>query len=154
YLRTARAVRCEASQVLVVSSSQAALRICAEALVEPGTTVGIEEPGYPGARAALHVRGAAMEYVPVDRDGLDVAEIKASRIVYVTPSHQYPLGGSMTAARRVALLAWAARTKGWIIEDDYDSEYRYVSRPLGALQGMDTSDRVIYLGTFSKVLFP
>jgi GntR family transcriptional regulator / MocR family aminotransferase len=156
YLRTARAVRCEASHVLVVSSSQAALQICAATLVEPGSTVAVEEPGYPGARAALTVRGATMAHIPVDDDGIDVAalETAAARAVYVTPSHQYPLGVSMTAARRVALLAWAARTDGWIIEDDYDSEYRYVSRPLGALQGMDAHERVVYIGTFSKVLFP
>ena len=158
YLRTARAVRCEADQVLVVSSSQAALRICAAVLIAPGATVALEEPGYPGARAALAVDGAAMAYVPVDDDGIDVGALAAlrtaPRAVYVTPSHQYPLGSSMTAARRMALLAWAARNGSWILEDDYDSEFRYVSRPLGALQGMDAHDRVIYVGTFSNVLFP
>ncbi|HZS62317.1 MAG TPA: PLP-dependent aminotransferase family protein, partial [Gemmatimonadaceae bacterium] len=156
YLRTARAVRCEASHVLVVSSSQSALQICAATLVPPGSAVGIEEPGYPGARAALTVRGASMAHIPVDDEGIDVGALAATsvRAVYVTPSHQYPLGVSMTAARRVALLAWAAQTDGWVIEDDYDSEYRYVSRPLGALQGMDAHERVVYIGTFSKVLFP
>lgn len=158
YLRTARAVRCESDQLLVVSSSQAALRICAAVLIAPGATVALEEPGYPGARAALSVNGAAMAYVPVDDDGIDVGALAAlrtaPRAVYVTPSHQYPLGSSMTAARRMALLAWAARNGSWILEDDYDSEFRYVSRPLGALQGMDAHDRVIYIGTFSKVLFP
>jgi GntR family transcriptional regulator/MocR family aminotransferase len=154
YLRTSRAVRCEASHVLVVSSSQAALNICAAALVAPGDTIGIEEPGYPGARFALAVPGAAIAYVPVDDEGIHVEAIGTSRAVYVTPAHQYPLGVSMTAARRVALLAWAERADAWIIEDDYDSEYRYVSRPLGALQGMDAHERVVYMGTFSKVLFP
>ena len=156
YLRTARAVRCEASHVLVVSSSQAALQICAVTLVAPGSTVGLEEPGYPGARAALGMRGASVAHIPVDDAGIDVDVLASTsvRAVYVTPSHQYPLGVSMTAARRVALLAWAAQTDGWVIEDDYDSEYRYVSRPLGALQGMDAHERVVYIGTFSKVLFP
>ena len=156
YLRTARAVRCEASHVLVVSSSQAALRICAATLVTPGSTVALEEPGYPGARVALSVPGAGVEYIPVDDEGIDVEALTTTtlRAVYVTPSHQYPLGVSMSATRRVALLAWAARTNGWVIEDDYDSEYRYVSRPLGALQGMDAHERVVYIGTFSKVLFP
>jgi GntR family transcriptional regulator/MocR family aminotransferase len=154
YLRTARAVRCEASHVLVVSSSQAALSVCAAALLTPGDTVGIEEPGYPGARSGLAAPGATLAYVPVDDEGIDVDAVGVSRAVYVTPSHQYPLGVSMTATRRVALLAWAARVDGWIIEDDYDSEYRYISRPLGALQGMDAHERVVYIGTFSKVLFP
>jgi GntR family transcriptional regulator/MocR family aminotransferase len=124
--------------------------------VTPGSSVAVEEPGYPGARAALTVRGATMAHIPVDDDGIDVEALAATsaRAVYVTPSHQYPLGVSMTAARRVALLAWAAQTDGWVIEDDYDSEYRYVSRPLGALQGMDAHERVVYIGTFSKVLFP
>ena len=158
YLRTARAVRCEADQVLVVSSSQAALRICAAALVPAGSVVAMEEPGYAGARVALSVPGVEMAYVPIDREGIDVAALAAlpvaPRAVYVTPSHQYPLGGSMTAARRMALLAWAEARGAWILEDDYDSEYRYVSRPLGALQGMDAHERVVYIGTFSKVLFP
>ncbi|MGH7623017.1 MAG: PLP-dependent aminotransferase family protein, partial [Gemmatimonadaceae bacterium] len=158
YLRTARAVHCEADQVLIVSSSQAALRICAAALVPPGSVVAMENPGYAGARVALSVPGVEMAYVPIDGDGIDVAALAAlptaPRAVYVTPSHQYPLGGSMSAARRMALLAWAERAGAWILEDDYDSEYRYVSRPLGALQGMDSHERVVYVGTFSKVLFP
>ena len=96
--------------------------------------------------------------VPVDAEGMSVSSLRRRearvRAVYVTPSHQYPLGTSMTAARRFALLDWAARRKAWLLEDDYDSEYRYVSRPLGALQGMDAHERVVYIGTFSKVLFP
>lgn len=158
HLRTARAVRCEAEQVLVVSGSQAALRICAAVLLGPGDRVAMEEPGYPGARAALSAGGAELVPVPVDDQGIDVAALSALgprvRAAYVTPSHQYPLGVSMTAARRLALLEWAERSGAWLLEDDYDSEYRYVSRPLGALQGIDTHGRVIYVGTFSKVLFP
>jgi GntR family transcriptional regulator/MocR family aminotransferase len=158
HLRTARAVRCEAEQVLVVSGSQAALRLSATVLLRRGDRVAIEEPGYPGAHAAIAAVGAELVPVPVDAEGIDVAALSALRprirAVYVTPSHQYPLGVSMSAARRLALLEWAARHDAWILEDDYDSEYRYVSRPLGALQGMDARDRVVYIGTFSKVLFP
>jgi GntR family transcriptional regulator/MocR family aminotransferase len=157
YLRTARAVRCEADQVLIVSGSQMALQITALSLLGRGSTVCIEEPGYPGAHAALTCGGARIVPVAVDDEGIDVDALAAKgrkvRAVYVTPSHQYPLGVSMTASRRLALLDWARRTGAWIIEDDYDSEYRYASRPLGALQGIDAS-RVIYIGTFSKVLFP
>lgn len=158
HLRTARAVRCEAEQVIIVSGSQAALRICASVLLMRGDVVAIEEPGYPGARVALGTSGARLSPVVGDHEGISVDALSALgarvRAAYVTPSHQYPLGASMSAARRMALLDWADRRTAWIIEDDYDSEYRYVSRPLGALQGMDTKDRVVYVGTFSKVLFP
>jgi len=158
HLRTARAVRCEAEQVLIVSGSQAALRVCASVLFRHGDRVAIEEPGYPGAHAAVRASGAELVPVPVDEEGINVAALAALRTriraVYVTPSHQYPLGASMSAARRLALLDWATQRGAWILEDDYDSEYRYVSRPLGALQGIDTNDRVVYIGTFSKVLFP
>ncbi|HEX4683987.1 MAG TPA: PLP-dependent aminotransferase family protein [Gemmatimonadaceae bacterium] len=158
HLRVARAVRCEAEQVLVTAGSQPGLRLCAAVLLEPGDRIAVEEPGYPGARAAFTAAGAELLTVPVDDEGIDVGALASLRqrvrAVYVTPSHQYPLGASMTANRRLALLDWAARHGAWIIEDDYDSEYRYVSRPLGALQGMDARGRVVYVGTFSKVLFP
>jgi GntR family transcriptional regulator/MocR family aminotransferase len=158
HLRTARAVRCEAEDVLIVSGSQAALRVCAAVLLERGDRVAMEEPGYPLAHAAFGAGDAKLELVPVDTEGMNVDALHALRArvraAYVTPSHQYPLGVSLTAARRLALLDWAAYHGAWIIEDDYDSEYRYVSRPLGALQGMDSRQRVIYIGTFSKVLFP
>jgi GntR family transcriptional regulator/MocR family aminotransferase len=158
HLRTARAVRCEAEHVLVVSGSQAALRLATTVLLARGDRVAVEEPGYPGARAALGAGGAELVSLPVDDEGMSVASLRRRggrvRAAYVTPSHQYPLGMSMTAGRRLALLDWAFRQDAWILEDDYDSEYRYVSRPLGALQGMDGHERVIYIGTFSKVLFP
>jgi GntR family transcriptional regulator/MocR family aminotransferase len=158
HLRTARAVRCEAGQVLVVSGSQAALRLCAAVLLGRGDLVAVEEPGYPGARAALGTSGAELAPVAVDGEGMDPAALRALgprvRAACVTPSHQYPLGVSMSAARRLELLEWAERQDAWLLEDDYDSEYRYVSRPLGALQGMSTGGRVVYIGTFSKVLFP
>lgn len=157
YLQTARAVRCDPSQVLIVSGSQMALQICASTLLQRGKSVCVEEPGYPGAHDALTGAGATLVPIEVDEDGVNVdaiARVKSIGAVYVTPSHQYPLGVSMTASRRLALLEWAKRTGAWIIEDDYDSEYRYASRPLGSLQGSDTAARVIYIGTFSKVLFP
>lgn len=158
HLRAARAVRCEAEQVLVVPGSQAALRLCAAVLLGRGDRVAVEEPAFPGARAALATTGAEVAPVPVDAEGLDVEALRALgagvRAAYVTPSHQYPLGVSMSAARRLALLEWAGEHGAWLIEDDYDSEFRYVSRPLGALQGMDAAGRVVYVGTFSKVLFP
>lgn len=158
YLRTARAVACDASQVLIVSGSQMALHLCARVLLKPGDTLYFEDPGYPGARAALSATGATVQSVPVDGDGLVVQAMRRvkskARAVYVTPSHQYPLGVSMNVSRRLELLAWARRHDAWIIEDDYDSDYRYSSRPLGALQGMNGAEQVIYTGTFSKVLFP
>lgn len=158
YLRTARAVACDASQVLIVSGSQMALHLCARVLLKPGDTLYFEDPGYPGARTALGATGAAVRPVAVDAEGLAVQAMRPAKegasAVYVTPSHQYPLGVSMNVSRRLALLDWARRHRAWIVEDDYDSDYRYSSRPLGALQGMHGADRVIYTGTFSKVLFP
>jgi GntR family transcriptional regulator/MocR family aminotransferase len=155
YLRSARAVRCEASQVLVLPGSQMALQLCARVLLQPGDRVCIEEPGYPGAHQAFGAAGAKLHPVPVDAHGLVVEALApASRAVYVTPSHQYPLGVSMHAARRLALLAWARQHRAWIVEDDYDSDFRYASRPLGSLQGMQHGANVIYVGSFSKVLFP
>lgn len=160
HLRTARAVQCDPDRVLIVSGSQAALRIAAAVLLRHGDRVAVEDPGYPGAWGALAAGGARPLPVPVDEEGISVAALSRLegrvRAVHVTPSHQYPLGALMTAARRMALLDWAERRDAWLLEDDYDSEYRYVSRPLGALQGMTaaSSERVIYIGTFSKVLFP
>jgi GntR family transcriptional regulator/MocR family aminotransferase len=158
YLSTVRAVRCDASQVLITTGSQQGLQICAHALLEAKDRVWMEDPGYPGARQALRTAGADIVPVPVDDEGLNVdAGIRLSknaRAIYISPSHQFPLGVTMSAARRMQLLSWAARTGAWIIEDDYDSEFRFGGRPLASLQGMDTDDRVIYVGTFSKVMFP
>ena len=158
YLGASRGVRCEASQILVTTGSQLALQLSAQVLLDPKDRVWMEEPGYPGAHQAFITAGAQLIPVPVDHDGMDVANIirrnRTARAVYVTPSHQYPMGVTMSATRRMLLLNWAARSGAWIIEDDYDSEYRFGSRPIAALQGMDTDGRVIYIGTFSKVLFP
>jgi GntR family transcriptional regulator/MocR family aminotransferase len=158
YLGAARAVRCDAEQIMVVSGSQQALELSARVLLEPRSPVWVEEPGYSGARDVLTMAGADLVPVPVDDEGLDVAAgvrlASNARAAYVTPSHQYPLGATLSAPRRLALLDWARRSGAWILEDDYDSEYRYGSPPIAALQGLDRDDRVIYIGTFSKVLFP
>jgi len=161
YLGAFRAARCDASQILVTTGSQQGLQLCAQVLLDPKDRVLIEEPGYPSASQAFRAAGAELIPVPVDREGLSMAELLAAgrrgqnaRAVYITPSHQYPLGMTMSAARRMLLLNWAARTGAWIIEDDYDSEYRFDSRPVASLQGLDTSAKVIYVGTLSKVMFP
>jgi GntR family transcriptional regulator/MocR family aminotransferase len=158
YLRTSRGVRCDAGRILVTSGSQQALAIAARVLLDPGDEVWIEEPGYQGARDALSIAGARLIPVPVDEDGLvvaaGIARAPRARAAYATPSHQYPLGSTLTASRRLQLLEWARRSGAWLLEDDYDSEYRYESPPIAALQGLDRDSRVIYIGTFSKVLFP
>jgi GntR family transcriptional regulator/MocR family aminotransferase len=158
YLGESRAVRCRPEQVLVVTGTQQAIDLTARVLLDPGDTVWVEDPGYIAGRGSLRGAGAEVAPVPVDEQGLDIAAGIAAaphaRMVYVTPSHQYPLGVTMSLARRLALLEWAGRADAWVLEDDYDSEYRYAGRPLAALQGLDADGRVIYLGTFSKVLFP
>jgi GntR family transcriptional regulator/MocR family aminotransferase len=158
YLGTFRGVRCDPSQILVTSGSQQALQICAQVLLNPGDQLFIEEPGYPGARLAFTSAGVQLIPVPLDDDGIITEKLSArrklGRAAYVTPSHQYPLGMTMSAARRMSLLKWATYSGSWVIEDDYDSEYRFGSRPIASLQGLDTHARVIYIGTFSKVLFP
>jgi GntR family transcriptional regulator/MocR family aminotransferase len=158
YLNTARALHCEADQIMVVSGSQQALELSARVLLERGEPVWLEDPGYSGAREAFTLTGARLVPIPVDEEGLDVAagiaRCPRPRAVYVTPSHQYPLGVTMSASRRLKLLDFAQESGAWIIEDDYDSEYRYGSQPVPALQGLDRDARVIYIGTFSKVLFP
>jgi GntR family transcriptional regulator/MocR family aminotransferase len=158
YLNTARGVHCDASQVVIVSSSQEALHLLAQLLVDPGDSAWIEEPGYYGARAALTAAGARLVPVPVDADGLNVAEgiaqAQHARVAYVTPSNHYPLGVAMSLDRRLALLEWARRNDAWIVEDDYDGEFRYDGRPFTAIQGLDSAGRVIYVGTFTKSLYP
>ena len=157
YLATARGVRCVPEQVIVTLGSQHALELLANMLLDPGDIAWIEDPGYLGARTAFAATGSRLIPVPVDADGINVtAGIERHpkpRLIYVTPSHQYPLGMTLTLGRRLAVLKVASETGAWIIEDDYDSEFRYVGRPLTALQGLDTELRVIYVGTFSKVLF-
>jgi GntR family transcriptional regulator/MocR family aminotransferase len=158
YLRTARSLRCDASQIMIVNGSQQALEITARVLLNPGDRVWMEEPSYRLARSVFALAGCRLVPVPVDDQGLSVeAGIKlcrTARAAFVTPSHQFPLGVTMSASRRFQLLKWAHDTGSWIIEDDYDSEYRFESQPIASLQGLDTNARVIYVGTFSKVLFP
>jgi GntR family transcriptional regulator/MocR family aminotransferase len=158
YLRTARSLHCEAEQIMIVSGSQQALEISARVLFDPGSRVWVEEPCYHLARDVFALNGCHLVPVPVDKEGLDVAagikRCQKARAAFVTPSHQFPLGMTMSASRRFQLLDWAQNTGSWIIEDDYDSEYRYEGMTIASLQGLDANSRVIYIGTFSKVLFP
>jgi GntR family transcriptional regulator/MocR family aminotransferase len=158
YLRTSRAVRCDAEQVMVVSGSQQALDLTTRVLLDDGSPVWIEDPGYFGTHQALRLGGAKLVPVPVDDEGLDVeagiALCPRPRAVFVTPSHQLPVGVTMSASRRLRLLEWADHRGVWIIEDDYDGEYRYGNLPIASLQGIDRGSRVIYIGTFTKSLFP
>jgi GntR family transcriptional regulator / MocR family aminotransferase len=158
YLRTARAVKCDPSQVMIVSGSQQALEISSRVVLDPGDAAWIEEPGYWLTRSVLRGAGAKMVPVPVDAEGLNVAAgikmRRKARAAFVTPSHQYPLGVTMSASRRMHLLDWAQQAGSWVIEDDYDSEYRFENMPIASLQGLDGHSRVIYIGTFSKTLFP
>lgn len=158
YIATARGIQCTAEQVIVVAGSQQAIEFCARILLDPGQDAWLEDPGYLGARAALVSAGAHIVPVPVDSRGLDVgAGIEISptaRIAIVTPSHQFPLGATMPVERRITLIEWAAASGSWIVEDDYDCEFRYRGRPLTALKAIDRHNRVIYVGTFSKTIFP
>jgi GntR family transcriptional regulator/MocR family aminotransferase len=158
YVGMARGVRCTPDQVLVVGGAQAGLSLVARLLLDAGDDVWMEDPGYYGARGAIVAAGARPVPVPVDGGGLDVEagrrRAPRARLVYVTPSHQFPLGVTMSLPRRLALLEWARVAGGYAVEDDYDSEYRYVGDPLPSLQGLDTAGRVVYVGSFSKVLFP
>jgi GntR family transcriptional regulator/MocR family aminotransferase len=158
YLKAARGVRCTPAQVVITSGSQQALYLLAQLLLEPGEGAWIESPGYQGAMAPFAVAGARVCPVPVDAEGMDLAYAMQhhphARLAFVTPSHQLPLGVTMSLPRRLALLQWAAERRAWIVEDDYDSEYRYTGPPLASLQGLDRNGCVIYVGTLSKVLFP
>jgi GntR family transcriptional regulator/MocR family aminotransferase len=158
HVQTARGTQCDTDQVVVVAGAQQGLDLVCRLLLDPGDRVWMEDPGYPGARSALVGAGARVLPVRVDGEGLDVqAGVRGAgdaRMVYVTPSHQYPLGVLMSLPRRLALLAWASRARAWVVEDDYDSEFRYGARPIPCLHGLDVDGRVIYVGSFSKTLFP
>jgi GntR family transcriptional regulator/MocR family aminotransferase len=148
-------VRCDVDQILVVNGSQQALDLIVRVLVDRGHAVAVEDPLYPGARDVLRAAGARIEPAPVDRDGLDPALLAGgARLAFVTPSHQFPTGAILPLARRLALLDWAERNEAIIVEDDYDGEFRYDGQPLESLQGLDRSGRVIYVGTFSRTIFP
>ncbi|WP_104202815.1 PLP-dependent aminotransferase family protein [Billgrantia saliphila] len=157
YLRHSRSVRCRPEQILIVQGAQQGFELVARLLADAGDEVWIEEPGYNGAQACFAAAGLDMTPVAVDEEGMSVASLAGRgcpRLIYVTPSHQYPSGVTMSLARRLALLDAAERHGAWIVEDDYDSEFRYGQRPIAALQGLVDGARVIYVGTFSKVMYP
>ena len=158
HLRQFRAVSCTPDQVVMVNGSQQAVDIIARTLLEPGDKVLVEDPGYPDARDAFVAMGARVVPIRVDAEGMDIARAgrrgAGARLAYVTPSHQFPTGAVMPLSRRLALLEWARRSGAYIVEDDYDSEFRFDGRPIEAVQSLDRQDRVIYVGTFSKSLFP
>ncbi len=169
YISQARAVCCRPEQILITNGTQQALSLIVRLLIAPGDVIAIEDPGYLSARRIFDSSGAKILPVPVDESGLKVnetgglrelseslSELKTQppRLVYVTPSHQFPTGVLMSLSRRLAILQWAQQNDAFIVEDDYDSEFRYRSRPVPALQGLDTHERVLYVGTFSKVMFP
>jgi len=158
YLQVSRGLHCTAAQVFITGGYHQSIQVATATVLAPGDTVWVEDPGYPPTRALLTQFGMAWQPVPVDDQGIDVdagiALAPGARAAVVTPAHQSPLSLTLSPARRQALLAWAAGREAWLIEDDYDGEYRYVSRPLPALASRDTAGRVLYAGTFSKVLFP
>jgi GntR family transcriptional regulator / MocR family aminotransferase len=156
YLSTSRGVKCVPEQVAIVSGVQEALDLVARLFLNPGDRVCVENPGYPGATMVFKAVGAKVCYSGLDDEGMRVREtsLQGARLVYVTPGHQFPLGVTMSLARRLQLLEWAAKSGAAILEDDYDSEYRYAGRPVPALQGLDRRGLVLFTGSFSKVLFP
>ena len=163
YLHDSRGLDCDADQILIVRGSQQGLDLAARVLLDPGDAAWVEDPGYSAARIVLAASGAELVPVPIDGEGLDVETGRRldqqragepARLAYVTPSHQFPLGITMSLSRRLELLRWAHDAGAWIIEDDYDSEFRFVGRPHASLAGLDGGGHVLYLGTLSKVLFP
>jgi len=158
HVAISRQVHCTPGQVMIVPGSQGALDLAARMLINVGDPAWIEDPGYSGARGAFVGAGAHIIPVPVDDEGLmvsvGISRAPQARLVYLTPSHQFPLGVTMSLSRRLELLDWAKRANAYILEDDYDNEFRFATRPLATLQGLDDADRVIYIGTFCKVLFP
>ncbi len=162
YLASFRGIACDWRQVIVTTGAQQAIDLVVQMLLAPGDAVWIEEPGYPGLRGPLIAAGARAVAVPLDAEGLSVAAGRRlgpeARAAIVTPSHHYPLGTALSLARRLELLEWARESGAWILEDDYDSEYRYAGRPLASLLGLaagrEEAGRVIYIGSFSKVMFP
>jgi GntR family transcriptional regulator/MocR family aminotransferase len=155
YVARSRAVRCTPEQVVIVNGSQQGLDLCVRLLIDPGDEVAFENPGYQGASRIFQAHGARLRPARIDSDGIVIGDLgPKARLVYVTPSHQFPTGVSMSLARRLELIEWARVQEAAIIEDDYDSEYRYSGAPLPSLQGLANGVPVIYIGTFSKVMFP
>jgi GntR family transcriptional regulator/MocR family aminotransferase len=158
HLKSARGVACEPEQIIITAGTQQALALIAAVFLDPNDEIWMEDPGYLSARNLFALSRAKIIPVPVDEDGLNLkaayAQSKKPKLIYVTPSHQYPLGVTMSLARRLSLIEAARATGAWVIEDDYDSEYRYCGHPLASLQGLDQGGRVLYVGTFSKTIFP
>ena len=157
YLRSSRGLQCDPGQIVITCGAQQAISLCTQLLLEPGDRVALEDPGYRAAAHAFSVAGARLEGIGIDSEGLDVAALERAgpcRLAYVTPSHQYPTGVTLSLPRRLALLDWAERNDAWVIEDDYDGEYRYSGTPLAPLAALDRGQRVLYVGTFSKIVFP
>jgi len=158
YLGTSRGVQCSPSQIVVMTGTQQSLDLVARLLIQPGDAAWMEDPGYSGATRALRNAGARIIPVPVDAEGMNVAKGRQlapqAKMAYVTPAHQFPLGSTMTLERRIALLRWASSAGSVIVEDDYDSEFRFTGVPIPALQGLDEAESVIFIGSFNKVLFP
>lgn len=157
YMRRSRGLNCTAAQIVITHGAQDAISLCSQLLLGAGDTVAVENPGYRAAGHAFALSGAEVKGIAVDAQGMDCTELERlenCRLAYVTPAHQYPTGVTMSLARRLQLLAWARRTQGWIIEDDYDGEYRYSGAPLAPLAALDQQGRVLYVGTFGKVAFP
>lgn len=158
YVNLERGARATADRVLVLTSSQQAMSLCANMLLDPGDRIFIEDPAYYGARKAFDAAGLECVPIRVDRQGIVVEQIRAeprkAKAVFLTPSHQFPTGATLALDRRLTLIEWAARHQAWIIEDDYDSEFHYAGKPTACVQGLDPHDRTIYIGTFTKSLFP
>lgn len=158
HLKSARAVNCSPEQIIITTGAQHAFDLIGRVLLEPGANVLIENPCYTGAKQAFQSFEAKLVPVPVDKNGFNLSaaskKTRNARLACVTPSHQFPLGVTMSLSRRLQLLEWAQKAESWIIEDDYDSEFRYAGRPLASLQGLDRDGRVLYIGTFSKTIFP
>ena len=157
-LKQSRGLQCSPEQIVIATGTQQVLRLCAQALMQPGDVVWMEDPGYPTAQRTLVAAGLQPRSTAVDNEGIAALGspegLGAAKAIYVTPSHQFPTGSVMSLPRRLALLEWAHRYDAWILEDDYDSEFRYRGAPLTALAGLDRSERVIYIGTFSKSAYP
>jgi GntR family transcriptional regulator/MocR family aminotransferase len=158
YIQSTRGVNCHEDNIIIVNGIQQAMSITARALLSKGDEVWLDDPGYKGARGVFMSAGALVRPVQVDDEGMDVSDgirrFPGAKLAYVVPSDQYPLGGTLSLSRRRELLAWAESNRAWIFEDDYNSEFRYVDRAVQALQGLDTQQRVIYAGTFSKMMYP
>ncbi|KPC31456.1 GntR family transcriptional regulator [Pseudomonas syringae pv. cilantro] len=156
YLRSSRGLHCTAEQIVITNGAQHAISLCAQLLLTPGEGVALENPGYRAAGHAFAMAGGRLQGIAVDSEGMRCVDLEQAdcQLAYVTPSHQYPTGAVMSLARRLELLAWARKHQGWIIEDDYDGEYRYSGSPLAPLAALDQDGRVVYIGTFGKMAFP